>query len=100
VIIDIEGKITWLRGSPANFCWKEEDIPISGLRNVPKKLIQLETGKHYWYRQEREMIWRTCYVAGDHDNAQQSVAPGLPPLDVIEMDISFFDFVEIAPPVS
>jgi hypothetical protein len=100
VIIDIDGKITWLRGSPANFCWKEEDITISGLRNVPKKLTQLETGKHYWYRQVHEKVWRTCYIAGDHDGVQQLVALGLPPLDVIEMGLSFFDFIEIAPPAS
>ena len=100
VIIDIDGKITWLRGSPANFCWKEEYITISGLRNVPQKLTQLETGTHYWYRQEREKIWRTCYIAGDPDDAQQLVAPGLPPFDVAEMELSFFDFVELAQPVS
>ena len=100
VIIDIDGKITWLRGSPENFFWSEEEITVSGTPEAPQKLTQLETGKHYWYRQVHEKVWRTCYIAGDHDGVQQLVAPGLPPLDVIEMGLSFFDFVEIAPPAS
>jgi len=100
VIIDTDGKITWLRGSPANFCWKEEDITIFGLRNVPKKLTQLETGMHYWYRQVYEKIWRTCYVAEAPDDIQWLMPLSIDPIQVGKMDLSFFDFVEITPPAS
>ena len=47
VIIDIDGKTTWLRGSPENFFWAEEEITVSGIPEAPQKLTQLEIGKHY-----------------------------------------------------
>ena len=63
-----------------------------------KRIVRLETGSHYWWRQKHERIWRVCYIGNDPDDNQWLHPIGSPPMKVADMDLSCFDWQEINQP--
>lgn len=59
---------------------------------------KLQTGKHYWFRDKKEQIWRIVYVGNDPDNAQWLHFIGSPALEVSRMKLGCFEWKEIPKP--
>lgn len=59
----------------------------------------LVTGKFYWFRQIHEKIWRVGYVGEDPDENQYLYVIGISePWIVSEMELEFFNFIEMETP--
>ena len=69
-----------------------------GREDKVKRIVRLETGSHYWWRQNHERIWRVCYIGNDPDDNQWLHPIGSPPMKIADMDLSCFDWQEINQP--
>lgn len=68
------------------------------MEDYVKRIVQLETGSHYWWRHKLERIWRVCYIGNDHDDNQWLHPIDSPPTKLADMDLSCFDWQEIKQP--
>jgi hypothetical protein len=60
--------------------------------------MTLITGKHYWFRQEAERIWRVGYVSQDPDKNQYLIVLDCGSWEVAKMDLNCFEWRELPEP--
>jgi hypothetical protein len=60
---------------------------------------EIKQACYYWFRQTKDSVWRIVYIGGDSSGARLWFHQiDTDPIDISQMDLSQFNFIEIKPP--